>query len=389
MPIEYPGGGVVRGAHRRPRAGRPLRRQPPGQGRRSRGPGAAAFVNACLTNDLGRIAPGQAQYTLCCDETGGVVDDLIAYLRSDDDVFLIPNAANTAEVVRRLRAAAPEGIEVTEPARAVRRARRPGPAQRRGAAGARAADRPRLHVVRRGRLAGPPGHRLPHRLHRRARLRARAARGTTRRPCGTRCTEAAAAYDGLPCGLGARDTLRTEMGYPLHGHDLSLDITPVQARAGWAVGLEEGRRSGAGRRWSPRRPPAPRRASWGLLATGRGIPRAHCQVRDAHGEVVGEVTSGTFSPTLKQGIALALLAPRCRRGRRGRRRRARARGRRDRGQAAVRAGPDPPGLTAAARAPGRRGAAGGGSGGVRQDDRGGRQADREGRPRPPPRARRR
>jgi aminomethyltransferase len=51
-----------------------------------------------------------------------------------------------------------------------------------------------------------------------------------------------------------------------------------------------------------------RRTSWGLLATGRGIPRAHCQVKDAHGEPLGEVTSGTFSPTLKQGIALALLA---------------------------------------------------------------------------------
>jgi len=78
-----------------------------------RGSGARAFVNACLSNDLDRIAPGQAQYTLCCDESGGVVDDLIAYLVSDDEVFLVPNAANTAEVVRRITAAAPAGIEVT------------------------------------------------------------------------------------------------------------------------------------------------------------------------------------------------------------------------------------------------------------------------------------
>src|SRR4051812_25711651 len=76
-----------------------------------RGPRAAAFVDATLTNDLGRIGPGQAQYTLCCDDaTGGVVDDLIAYLRGDDDVFLIPNAANTAEAVRRLPAAAPARV---------------------------------------------------------------------------------------------------------------------------------------------------------------------------------------------------------------------------------------------------------------------------------------
>ena len=79
------------------------------------GPGAAAFVNRTLTNDLGRIAPGQAQYTLCCDdETGGVVDDLIVYLHGEERVLLVPNAANTAEVVRRLSAVAPEGVTVTD-----------------------------------------------------------------------------------------------------------------------------------------------------------------------------------------------------------------------------------------------------------------------------------
>src|SRR5919107_1392485 len=80
-----------------------------------RGPGAADFVNACLSNDLGRIHPGKAQYTLCCDDaTGGVVDDLIAYLNGPDDVFLVPNAANTAEVVRRLAAAAPPEVTVED-----------------------------------------------------------------------------------------------------------------------------------------------------------------------------------------------------------------------------------------------------------------------------------
>ncbi len=78
------------------------------------GAGAADFVNATLTADLGKIGPGQAQYTLCCTETGGVVDDLIAYYVADDEVFLVPNAANTADVVARLQAAAPEGIEITD-----------------------------------------------------------------------------------------------------------------------------------------------------------------------------------------------------------------------------------------------------------------------------------
>src|SRR3954452_15052054 len=78
------------------------------------GPGAAAFVNSTLTNDLGRIVHGKAQYTLCCDDaTGGIVDDLIAYLHTDDRVLLVPNAANTVEVARRLTEAAPEGITIS------------------------------------------------------------------------------------------------------------------------------------------------------------------------------------------------------------------------------------------------------------------------------------
>ena len=79
------------------------------------GPGAADYVNATLTNDLGRIQHGKAQYTLCCDDaTGGIVDDLIAYLHTDDRVLLVPNAANTAEVARRLSEGAPEGVSVQD-----------------------------------------------------------------------------------------------------------------------------------------------------------------------------------------------------------------------------------------------------------------------------------
>jgi len=79
-----------------------------------RGPGAAAFVNSALTNDLGRIRPGKAQYTLCCTPDGGVIDDLIVYYVSDDEIFLVPNAANTAAVVAALRKVAPVAITVTD-----------------------------------------------------------------------------------------------------------------------------------------------------------------------------------------------------------------------------------------------------------------------------------
>jgi aminomethyltransferase len=96
------------------------------------------------------------------------------------------------------------------------------------------------------------------------------------------------------------------MGYPLHGHELSPDITPVQARAGWAVGWRKpafwGREALLAEKEA-----GPARLLWGLRAAGRGIPRPGMAVLDADGARVGEVTSGTFSPSLRTGIALALL----------------------------------------------------------------------------------
>src|SRR3954452_15016632 len=114
MPLEYAGGGVIR-EHTAVRTAVGVFDVSHLGKAGVVGPGAADFVNRCLTNDLGRIAAGQAQYTMCCDDaTGGVVDDLIAYLFGPDDVFLVPNAANTAEVVRRLSAAAPDGVTVAD-----------------------------------------------------------------------------------------------------------------------------------------------------------------------------------------------------------------------------------------------------------------------------------
>lgn len=78
------------------------------------GPGAAEYVNSAFTNDLGRIGPGKAQYTLCCTDDGGVIDDLIAYYVSDDEIFLVPNAANTADVVAALKERAPAGLTITD-----------------------------------------------------------------------------------------------------------------------------------------------------------------------------------------------------------------------------------------------------------------------------------
>ncbi len=300
MPLEYAGGGVLR-EHTAVREAVGVFDVSHLGKARVTGPGAADFVNSCLTNDLGRIAAGKAQYTLCCDDaTGGVVDDLIAYLISPDEVFLIPNAANTAEVVRRLAAAAPEGITVTGEHRRYAILAVQGP-QSAGTV---------------TKLGLPTGHDYmsfnPARID-----------GVDLIVCRTGYTgeqgyelvvpwdDAVTVWDALvqagvrPCGLGARDTLRTEMGYPLHGQELSLEITPVQARSGWAVGWSKPAFWGRDALLAEKAA-GPRRLLRGLELTGRGIPRGHMSVY-AGETLVGEVTSGTFSPTKKIGIALALL----------------------------------------------------------------------------------
>jgi len=305
MPLEYAGGGVV--------AEHTAVRERVGVfdvshlGKASvSGPGARAFLDSVVTNSLDRIAAGRAQYTLLCTESGGVVDDLIAYLQADDDVFLIPNAANTPEVVRILRDAAPDGVHVTDlhreyavlavqgPRSAALLADLELPTELDYMAFVEATHRGVEIIVCRTGYTGEHGYELV------------VPWGHAERVW-DELMDQGAAYGVLACGLGARDTLRTEMGYPLHGQDLSLDITPVQARAGWAVGWAKPAFHGRAALVAEREA-GPARRSVGLVSLERGIPRAHMQVSGLDGAPLGEITSGTFSPTLKVGIALALLS---------------------------------------------------------------------------------
>jgi aminomethyltransferase len=268
------------------------------------GPGAVDFVNSAMTNDLRRIGPGQAQYTLCCTDGGGVIDDLIAYYVDDDEIFLVPNAANTAAVVAALADAAPPNIVVTDQHRsfAVLAVQGPRSAEVLSALGLptemaymsfvdAAYAGVEVRICRTG-YTGEHGYELLPPWDAAAVVFDALA-------------EQVLAHGGQLAGLGARDTLRTEMGYPLHGHELSLDISPLQARCGWAVGF--GKESFWGREaLLAEKQAGPRRVLRGLRAVGRGVPRAGMTVVRGS-DPVGVVTSGTFSPTLNTGIALALL----------------------------------------------------------------------------------
>ncbi|MGI9196567.1 MAG: glycine cleavage system aminomethyltransferase GcvT [Candidatus Nanopelagicales bacterium] len=267
------------------------------------GPGAVDWVNTVLASDLTRIVAGQAQYSLLCDAAGGVIDDLIVYRVNDDALFIVPNASNSDAVVATLQAAA-QGSGITVDDRredyAILAIQGPDSDRVLDAVGlpsghdymtfVRGSWRDTPAVVARTGYTGERGYEVLVPADRVVDL-----------------WDAVVAAGATPAGLGARDTLRTEMGYPLHGHELSAEISPVQARAGWAIGWDKPAFHGRDALVAEKTA-GPRRVLRGLLAQERAIPRAGMSVL-REGTVVGELTSGTFSPTLKQGIGLALLDP--------------------------------------------------------------------------------
>ena len=304
MPIEYPGAGVLaEHAAVRERVGL---FDVSHLGKASVvGQGALDFLNQCLTNDLNKIEDGSAQYTLLCTPDGGVVDDLIAYRNSENDFFLVPNASNTTDVVKVLKEQAPAGIAVTNlhnefAVLAIQGPLAPQVLSELGImtdidymafthVSISGAD---VIVCRTG-YTGELGYELLPKVEDASRV-------------WDAITEVIAPMGGLVCGLGARDTLRTEMGYPLHGHELSLQISPVEASASWAVGWKKDIFIGSEILKGQKEGGASRK-SFAIKSLDRGIPRAGMSVKNLKGETVGEITSGTFSPSLKIGIGLALL----------------------------------------------------------------------------------
>ena len=269
------------------------------------GDGSVDFINQMVTNDLTKITTGQAQYTLLCNEDGGVVDDLIIYRNSDSDLFLIPNASNTSAVFEILKSNCPTGIEVTNLHHdyAVLAVQGPDSAKVLSKVGVAAEldymsfvhakiDNCPVILCRTG-YTGEFGFEIIPAWKDAQRV-------------WDKLVSAISELTGAICGLGARDLLRTEMGYPLHGHELSLTITPIEAGAGWAVGWSKEVFRGRNVLLKQKESGSKLKLK-AIVATDRGIPRKDMQVKDLNGQLIGVVTSGTFSPALKKGIGLALI----------------------------------------------------------------------------------
>lgn len=263
------------------------------------------FLRALLANDVARLGDnGKALYTCMLNEAGGVIDDLIVYLRSPDRYRLVVNAATRDKDLAWIRGQSEQWSPAIEERKDLAMIAIQGPRARELATAAideasheavralppfAATEADGLFVARTG-YTGEDGFEI--------------MVAADRAPAMWRSLVSAGA---VPCGLGARDTLRLEAGLNLYGNDMDETTSPLEAGLGWTIAWEPDERMFVGRDALLQvRARRDRQRFAGLLLEGRGVLRNHQRiVVDGHGE--GEVTSGGFSPTLERSIALARL----------------------------------------------------------------------------------
>jgi aminomethyltransferase len=255
------------------------------------GPTAQAFLQEMLSNDVDRLDDGDAQYTLLTNEQGGIVDDLIVYRLAHGQLLLVVNASNCETVYAWLKEREPRGCEVRD-----------------------ASDEYALLAVQGPRsielLGLPEAPAFTHAMGELDGIEAMICRtGYTgelgvelccAEEDGTALWDAVLARGAVPCGLGARDTLRLEVCYPLHGNDITPETDAISAGLGWACKLEKGFTGVEQLRRV--REEGPARKLVAFVMEEKAIPRQGMPIEGG-----GEVTSGTHSPMLDQGIGLGYV----------------------------------------------------------------------------------
>ena len=267
------------------------------------GPNAPGWLNSILTNNLGRLEIGEGQYTLMLNDQGGVIDDLIVYRRSETGYFLVVNAAKIAEDVSWLQDHQAEGVSVSDQSHLFSAVAVQGP-------NAAKVFQPIGELPPRNHIAKFALGRVPMLV---ARTGYTGEDGFEAFFPAETSAEIWSTFlefgqtEGLkPCGLGARDTLRLEACYPLNGSDLTAETTPLEAGLGFFVDLKKDRFVGQEALLRQADAGLTRRLVAVKLAPKSPPPRPHYPI-SAESSVIGELTSGTQSPTLGVGIGLGYV----------------------------------------------------------------------------------
>ena len=274
-----------------------------------KGKDAKKFLQFLLSNNVEKMFDGSILYSLMCYETGGVVDDLLAYRFSENHYFLCVNASNSDKDYDWIaRHASSFNVSIKNTSSETSQLALQGPDAKNVLQSLCdiSLDDLSYYNFRRGMVnnveslisrtgyTGEDGFELylsPEKVSEVFRS----------------LMEQGRSYGIQPIGLGARDTLRIEMGYPLYGNEIDNNPTPLDAGLGWVIKFDKGEFLGRGSLLKQKEQGSPRRKLVCLKLLTRGVPRAHYQVFK-NGESVGEVTSGTFSPTLNTGVGLCYVS---------------------------------------------------------------------------------
>lgn len=273
-----------------------------------RGPGALAFVHYLTPNDASLLTDGKAQYSLLCNERGGVVDDIIVYRHSNEHLLIVVNASNREKDLQWIKSHAPADVVIDDRSDDFALLALQGPAsftilsklctislESIPPFGFREVSIAGRHgcVIARTGYTGEPGVEI-------------FCPPGDASAIWTALLETGHPLGLKPAGLGARDTLRLEMAYSLYGQELTDETNPLEAGLSWVVKLKKSDDFIGKRALQEIAERGLTKKLTGFQLIERGIPRSHYAISDGK-KVIGEVTSGTMSPSLQQPIGLGYV----------------------------------------------------------------------------------
>lgn len=275
------------------------------------GPQSEAFVNYLVTNNISRLVTGQALYTVMCYEDGGIVDDLLVYKRADQKYLLCINASNIEKDFDWMRNVARDfsDLKLENVSEEYCQIAIQGPLSERILAKVAETDLSdiKYYHFRESELLGRPAilSRTGYTGEDGFEIYAPASQAVT---IWTSLLEVGRPLGLIPCGLGARDTLRTEMKFPLYGHEIDAKTNPLEAGLGWVVKLDKPSDFVGKAALQKVKGEGIKRSLVGIKVLDRGIPRQGYAVFDENSQHnLGIVTSGTLSPSLGYPIAIAYV----------------------------------------------------------------------------------
>ncbi len=262
-----------------------------------------------VTNDLSRLSPGQAQYNLMCLENGGTVDDIVVYRRAADRTFICVNASNRIKDFEWIRSHLNPNAQLVDESDEIALLALQGPRSQtilEQVCNPSAVQALKYYWSLETEVLGSPCY-----------LSRTGYTGEDGFELYLKNQDATRVWDGLleigrtyqlvPCGLGARDTLRLEMGYALYGHELDVKTSPISAGLSWVVKLDKATPFVGKQALLKESQTSPQKRLCGLKLSDRRIARQGCRILDGHLSEIGTITSGTFSPHLGCPIALGYL----------------------------------------------------------------------------------